>query len=166
MRFPHLDLSEARGNHRQYQLLPLANLFITYSAKHIGVIWGLGWIKENEAGCFIKMSQFFPQLWTGSETPDRGQLTLQSIFCAWMPIYLSNFGPISWNQMEILWKLSTGWSNSKASVQWDRSLEKREPIELYFPKFSMPHKINSIFHCITTYMLFIFSIFYYLEANN
>lgn len=48
-----MDLPEVHGNYRQYQFLPLANLFITYSAKHIRVIWGLGYIKENEAGCFI-----------------------------------------------------------------------------------------------------------------
>lgn len=46
-------LLEVRGNYRQYQFLPLANLFIKYSAKHIRVIWGLGYIKENEVGCFI-----------------------------------------------------------------------------------------------------------------
>lgn len=121
------------------------------------------WLRKGKRSWMLRINEsVFPptDYVTVSENPDRGQLTLQSILRAWMPIYLSNTGPISWNQMEILWKLSTGWSHSKASAQWDRSSQKREPIALHFSKFGMPHKTNSIFHLITIYIFFIFSNFY------
>lgn len=96
LRFPHRDLPEIHGNYKCYQFLPPANPFIMYSAKYIRVIWGLGYIKDNGLGCFIKMSHFFPptDYVTVSESPDCGHLTLQSICSAWMPIYLLNSGPI------------------------------------------------------------------------
>lgn len=145
LRLPHRDLPEIHGNYKCYQFLPPANPFITYSAKYIRVIWGLGYIEDNGLGCFIKMSHFFPQLTDCLRKPWSWLLnSAKYLECLNACLPLKHWANI-WNQIETLWKLSTEWSYSKTSTQWDKVWEKENQINYILPNLARLIKLIQYF---------------------